>query len=177
MSMADPARRSGHTESDGRSPTPPPSPPLPSSQAPPAARSRRSARLQALAEATRFIGSGLLVFPLGLGVAAICREQFGMRPELANVAAFASLLCINFALGRALVFRSSGSVRHEFGRFLAIAVLMRAVEWLLSIALLKWFGVPYLLSIAGALACSSMIKFLLYRTWVFNRPAAERIPP
>jgi putative flippase GtrA len=100
-----------------------------------------------------------------------------MRPELANVAAFASLLCINFVLGRALVFRSRGPVKHEFTRFIAIALLMRGIESLLSIALLRWFGVPYLLSIAGALACSSMIKFLLYRTWVFNRPAAGRIPP
>jgi|KBSSwiStaDraftv2_1062776.scaffolds.fasta_scaffold00839_23 putative flippase GtrA len=123
-------------------------------------------------EAARFVGSGLLAFPLGLGVAALCREQFGMRPELATAAAFGTLLFLNFALGRRLVFRSAGSVKHEFRRFIAVAIVMRCFESLLSISLLKLFAVPYLASIAMALAISSMIKFFLYRSWVFVRPAA-----
>ncbi len=133
-------------------------------------------RWRALAfEAARFIGSGLLVFPLGLGVAAFCREILGWRRELATAAAFGTLLCVNFAMGRAVVFRSGGTIKHELPRFIAVAVVMRTFESLLSIALLKIAGIPYLASIALVLASSSMLKFFLYRTWVFGRntPAAS----
>ncbi len=135
-------------------------------------------RLRLLAfEAMRFIGSGLVAFPLGLGVAALCRELFGWRKEVATVAAFATLLLVNFMLGRRLVFRSSGNLKHEFARFMGAAVLMRSLESLLSILLLEYAHIPYLASIAVTLAISSMVKFFLYRTWVFSRPApAAAIP-
>jgi len=134
-------------------------------------------RLRRLAlEAARFVGSGLIAFPLGLGVAALCRELFGWRQEVATVVAFATLLFVNYALGRRLVFRSSGKLRSELARFMGAAVIMRCLESVLSIALLKYAGVPYLASIAVTLACSSVLKFFLYRTWVF-RPAAAPATP
>lgn len=121
-------------------------------------------------EGARFVGSGLLAFPLGLGVAAVCRELLGWRPEAATATAFATLLLVNFMLGRKLVFRSSGAVKHELRRFMAVAICMRAFESLLSILLQKEAHVPYLASIVAALVLSSLIKFFLYRSWVFVRP-------
>jgi putative flippase GtrA len=125
-------------------------------------------------EAVRFVSSGALVFPLGLGVAALCRQYLGWGDELATVAAFASLLMINFVLGRAFVFRSAGPFKQELARFMGTAVVMRGFESLFSIALQKLTGLSYLLSITATLCLSSMIKFFLYRTWVFRRatPAA-----
>jgi putative flippase GtrA len=129
-------------------------------------------RLQRLAlEGIRFIGSGVLVFPLGLGVAALCRQIFGWRQEVATVAAFGTLLMVNFVLGRAFVFRSAGPLKQEFGRFMGTALVMRGFESLFSIGLQKFTGLSYLLSIAATLCCSSLIKFFLYRTWVFRRAA------
>lgn len=144
----------------------------------PAQNAPATRRLRLLAlEAMRFIGSGLIAFPLGLGVAWVCREWFGWRQELATVVAFATLLLVNYLLGRRLVFRSSGNMKHEFARFMGAAVLMRGLESVLSIALLKYVHVPYLAAIAVTLAISSMLKFFLYRTWVFARPGGASARP
>jgi putative flippase GtrA len=147
---------------------------MPESTAPQAPPGGRLGRLRRLAlEGMRFIGSGVLVFPLGLGVAALCRQVFGWRQEVATVAAFATLLIVNFALGRAFVFRSAGPLKQEFGRFMGTALVMRGFESLFSIGLQKVTGLSYLVSIAATLCVSSMLKFFLYRTWVFRRSVAN----
>jgi putative flippase GtrA len=144
---------------------------LPDTGAPQAPHGSRLRRLAL--EGMRFIGSGALVFPLGLGVAALCRQVLGWRPEVATVAAFATLLIVNFALGRAFVFRSAGPLKQEFGRFMGTALVMRGFESVFSIGLQKLTGLSLLVSIAATLCVSSMIKFFLYRTWVFRRSAAN----
>jgi putative flippase GtrA len=132
-------------------------------------------RLRRLAlEAVRFVGSGALVFPLGLGVAALCRQVLGWRQEVATVAAFGTLLIVNFVLGRAFVFHSAGPLKQEFGRFLGTALVMRGFESLFSIALQRVTGLSYLVAIAATLCVSSMVKFFLYRSWVFRRAASPK---
>jgi putative flippase GtrA len=129
----------------------------------------RSLRL--LPEMARFVGSGLLAFPVGLGVSALCHEVFGWRVEFATAAAIGALLLINFGLGRVFVFRSTGRIAYQFPRFLSIALVMRGAEYLMVIGLLKLARVPYLGALTASLVMSSLIKFLLYRSWVFPRLA------
>jgi len=116
----------------------------------------------------RFIGSGLLVFPVGLGISALCHEVFGWRAEYAAAAAVGGLLLINFALSRVFVFRSTGRFAYQLPRFLSIALVMRAAEYLMFIGLFRMASVPYLVAIAASLVMSSLIKFFVYRNWVFN---------
>jgi putative flippase GtrA len=116
-------------------------------------------------EILRFIGSGLVAFPVGLGVSALCHEVLGWSKEAATAAAFITLLLLNFALGRLFVFRSTGRITQQLPRFVAVALVMRSCEYLLSLLLQK--RMPYLLAIAAALCVSSLLKFVLYRTWVF----------
>jgi putative flippase GtrA len=130
-------------------------------------RLARSLRL--LPELLRFIGSGLLVFPVGLGVSALCHEVFGWRAEIAAAAAVGSLLLVNFVLGRAYVFRSSGRIAYQLPRFLGIALVMRGAEYLMFLALFETLHAPYLVAIAASLAMSSLIKFFAYRSWAFPR--------
>ena len=134
-------------------------------------------RLRHLAvEILRFIGSGLVAFPVGLGVSAFCHEVLRWSPETATAAAVVTLLLLNFGLGRIFVFRSKGRIAHQLPRFLAVSLIMRGCEYLLSLALLKELHVPYLLALASSLAVSSLIKFVLYRTWVFpvTHPAMSK---
>lgn len=133
-----------------------------------------SERLRHLAvEILRFIGSGLIAFPVGLGVSALCHEVFGWPEEAATGAAIGVLLLLNFALGRAFVFRSQGRIAEQLPRFLTIALVMRGAEYLLSLSLFKVFHVPYLLALATSLAISSLAKFFLYRSWVFPVTARQ----
>ena len=120
-----------------------------------------------LPQAIRFVGSGLVVFPVGLGVSALCHEVFGWRAEISTAVAIFVLLLINFVVGRLFVFRSSGSVRRQFTRFAGIALAMRGAEYLAFLALFRVVGIPYLLSMLSALIMSSSIKFFVYRMWVF----------
>jgi putative flippase GtrA len=122
-------------------------------------------------ELFRFIGSGLLAFPVGLGVSALCHELLGWRQEYAAAAAVAVLLVINFGLSRIYVFRSTGSFSYQLPRFLSIALFMRAAEYLMFMGLFKLVHLPYLVAITAALAMSSLIKFFVYRSWVFQVPA------
>jgi putative flippase GtrA len=123
--------------------------------------------LRLLPELFRFIGTGLLAFPIGLGVSALCHEVFGWREEIAAAAAVGTLLLINFALGRAYVFRSTGRITYQLPRFVAIALLMRGAEYSMFYVLFASLHVPYLVAITASLTMSSLIKFYVYRTWVF----------
>jgi putative flippase GtrA len=132
------------------------------------AETRFARPLRLVLELFRFIGSGLLAFPVGLGISALCHEVLGWRQEYAAAAAVSSLLLINFALSRVYVFRSTGRFTYQLTRFIAIALLMRAAEYLMFIGLFRGTGMPYLLAITASLATSSLIKFFVYRSWVFQ---------
>jgi putative flippase GtrA len=119
-------------------------------------------------EAARFVGSGLIVFPVGLLVSAFCHEVLGWREEYSAFVAVAVLLVVNFVLGRVFVFRSTERASAQFPRFLAIALVMRGVEYLMFLAAFRFAKLNYLLAMVAALVISSAIKFALYRTWVFK---------
>lgn len=123
-------------------------------------------------EGVRFVGSGLLVFPIGLLVSFLCHELLGWREEYAGLAAIAVLLLLNFVLARVVVFRSVESVRMQLPKFLAIALVMRGLEYLLFLAAFRVGKISYLLAMVAALVISSATKFFLYRSWVFGRANA-----
>lgn len=123
-------------------------------------------------EGIRFVGSGLLVFPIGLLVSFLCHELLGWREEYAGFAAIAVLLLLNFVLARVFVFRSVASVGMQLPKFLAIALVMRGMEYLLFLTIFKVTKISYLLAMVAALVISSLTKFFLYRSWVFGRANA-----
>ena len=128
-----------------------------------------SKRVRALIfEAIRFVGSGLLVFPIGLAVSALCHEVLGMREEFAALIALAALIVTNFIVSRKLVFRSSGHMGRQLPRFIAVALVMRGIEYVLFLALFRYVHIPYLVAMVATLVTSSAFKFVLYRTLVFK---------
>jgi len=125
--------------------------------------------LRLVPELLRFIGAGLLTFPLGVGVSALCHEVFGWREQIAGAAGIGTLLLANFAFGRAYVFRSTGRIAYQLPRFLSIALVMRGSEYLMFAGMFAWAHIPYLLAITASLTISSLVKWYVYRTWVFAR--------
>ncbi len=122
-----------------------------------------------LAQATRFLGSGLLLFPLGLGVSAFLNRIVGLVPEVASAIAIVVMLLAGFALTRVYVFRASGAMRRQFPRFLLVSVTMRGAEYVMFLLWLRLAGLGNLPSLTLALATSSLMKFFFYRNWVFGR--------
>jgi putative flippase GtrA len=118
------------------------------------------------------VGSGLMLFPLGLAVSAFCHEVLAWPVQYAGFAAIAVLFFANFLAARAFVFRSTGVAGPEFARFMGIAVVMRAIEYLLFLALLRLGHFAYMFAMVGALVTSSASKFFIYRRWVFTPVAA-----
>lgn len=120
-----------------------------------------------LAEGTRFAVSGLISFPIGVGVSAFAHEMLGWSQQLSGAVAISVLLVFNFAVARAYTFRSSGAIRAQLPKFLLVSISMRGVEYLLFLTFLTVGGIHYLSSLFAALAISFTVKFFLYRSCVF----------
>ena len=120
-----------------------------------------------LAESLRFALSGLVSFPLGVGVSAFSHEVLGWSGQLAGAAAISVLLVFNFTVARTYTFRSSGAIREQLPRFLLVSISMRGVEYLLFLTFLTFGGIHYLYSLFAALTISFAVKFFLYRSCVF----------
>lgn len=118
-------------------------------------------------EGIRFVGAGLIMFPLGLGTSALVHEVLGFSEQIAGAAAIVVLLASGFYLGRGFVFRSKRLVHQQLPRYLITALSLRAAEYAMFLAFLMVGEINYLVSLTLALTISSALKFLLYRFWVF----------
>lgn len=118
-------------------------------------------------EGIRYIGAGLVVFPLGLGVSMLAHEVFGWSEQVAGAIAIVVLLAVGFYLGRSYVFHSTRLIHHQLVRFLFTAATMRGAEYCMFLVFLMVADINYLVSLTAALAISSMLKFFLYRFLVF----------
>ena len=116
----------------------------------------------------RFLGAGLITFPVGIGVSALAHEILGMPEKVAAATALTVLLVLGFLLSRRYVFLSNGRIARQAWRFLLVAAAARGTEYVLFLAVYVFGGVNYLLSLIIALGISFGFKFILYRGWVFT---------
>jgi putative flippase GtrA len=121
-----------------------------------------------LAQGTRFLGLGLISYPLGLLITAAVHEWIGLTAELATAIALGCLVVFNFAVSRRFVFRAQGRAAAQLVKFGTASLLMRGMEYMLFVLMLSYGGVHYLVSLAVAMAISATAKFLVYRNFVFN---------
>jgi putative flippase GtrA len=124
---------------------------------------------QILGEAARFVGYGLISYALGIALSAFFREIIGLREEVSVALTLGILFVTNFWLARRFVFRASGHKGKQFALFVTTSVVMRGVEYMVFLALLRIFDVYYLLALTLAMGISGAVKFLLYRTVVFRK--------
>jgi putative flippase GtrA len=130
-------------------------------------------RLGVAGEAARFLAVGAFSYSFGIGLAAFLREVVGLGADVSVGLSLGTLLITNFWLARLWVFRASGRADRQFARFAAASFGMRGGEYSLFWLLTHSGGVHYLISLTAAMAVSTCLKFLLYRTAVFG----TRVPP
>ena len=126
-----------------------------------------------LAEGARFLGTGLVLFPLGLGVSALLHDIVGLRPEAATAIAIGVMLLTGFVMARNYIFCAPGDIRRQLPRFLLVSCAMRGAEYVLFLLLFQLARFNYLVAMALALGTSSLLKFVFYRSWVFGRPLVD----
>jgi putative flippase GtrA len=126
---------------------------------------RASARV--LGELARFLGVGLVSFGFGIFLSAFLHEIIGLPQQAAVGLSLGVLFATNFWLARRFIFRSAGRAQRQVLSFVVTSATMRAFEYL-SFLLLTSFGGHYLVALSVSMAVSSLLKFFLYRTFVFG---------
>lgn len=107
-----------------------------------------------------------------LGLPILLHEALGIQVEHAVAAALATAFVFNFATMRLLVFRSEGRVGWELLRYLLAALAFRLAEYGVFLVFHRQLGLMYVVSLGLVLAVSTVLKFALYRNFVFRaRPA------
>ncbi len=123
---------------------------------------------QLIKQGVRFFGVGLITFPVGVGVTALCHEIFRLPEKFAAAIALTVLLVLGFILARRVVFISNGNIGRQAWRFLLVAAMARATEYVLFLCLSILAGLHYLVALVGALGLSFVLKFIIYRSWIFT---------
>ena len=83
----------------------------------------------------RFLGAGLITFPVGIGVSVLAHEILGLPEKVAAAVALSVLLILGFVLSRRFVFLSNGRIARQAWRFLLVAAAARCTEYVLFLTI------------------------------------------
>lgn len=116
----------------------------------------------------RYAALGAASFAGNLGLAAVFHELLALPEWLAVALSLSIVFAVNFTAAKLVVYRSRGSWRRELPSFLVLSLSSRALEYAVFLALFALLSVHYLLAAAISQVLSFVLKFFLYRRWVFS---------
>jgi putative flippase GtrA len=119
----------------------------------------------------RFIATGALSVSVGFSTTVLLREGFGLTPQIAGAGGLLASLLLNFLTVRSFVFARTGPAGGEFLRYVLTSLGFRGVEYCAYLLLLDQLGLPYPVAYMAVVSCSVVLKFLVYRSFVFRSPA------
>lgn len=105
-----------------------------------------------------------LIFGLTVG----SHELLEFSEHVAGGIALVSAYCINFLTARYIIFTNSESWSRQLMRFIITSSSFRLCEYLGFVILIGVIGVYYLFALAVTLATSFILKFVIYKSWVFG---------
>jgi putative flippase GtrA len=100
------------------------------------------------------------------GLLWVLHGVLGMWLEPATALAFLAGFVVNFGLNRQWAFASTGRLRHQFAKYLALV----AVNLLITVVLVKALttvGVMYLVAKVLTTAVLSTVNYFISRKWIF----------
>jgi putative flippase GtrA len=119
----------------------------------------------------RFGAIGGVGFVVNFGLTAFLHEIVGLSAELAFAVALVVVFFGNFLSCRYLVFDATADdPKKQLLHYAFASFGFRFAQWSSFVVLHRWLGVPYLLAVAVVLVSWFLIKFSVYRAFVF-RPA------
>jgi len=115
------------------------------------------------------IGSGLSVV-MQLLLLGLFHEWVGFEERWAYLVAVALSFTVNFLYLRYVVYAGAvGRLSVLLGRTLAVSLAFRLVEWVLFVVIYPRVAVNYVVLSFVLMAGLFVLKFVVYRTWVFGK--------
>lgn len=125
----------------------------------------------------RYIAMTGLSAAVTLGLPILLHERLAIAEEAAVALALSAAFVLNFLTLRLFVFGSRGGAVRELLKFGATSAGFRFGEYLGFLMLHRILGVNYVMAISAMLALSIVLKFIVYKLFVFlGKPvvAAQR---
>jgi putative flippase GtrA len=118
----------------------------------------------------RFLALGAASFTLNLCITAGLHEVFGVSPEISFAVGLVAAFLMNFGSMRWWVFRGTQRpvVRQLTGFGLA-SLFFRGLEYAGYIVVYRFAGVPYVAAAVLVLGISTVVKYVVYDSWLFSR--------
>ncbi len=132
----------------------------------------------ALQSLLRFMQVGVGIFALNLGTTAFVHEVLAAPEELAYATALVLVFTVNFFVSRHYVYEAAdGDARGQAVRFLASQGVIRILEYGTFLGLHTGLGFQYLWTVFSIQVGAFLVKFTVFRFFVFRRPRLERVEP
>lgn len=123
----------------------------------------------------KYVLAGTTAAAVNLGLLALFKEAFGMYYLLASTLSFLAAFFVSFFLQKFWTFghTSLEDVRRQLGKYFGIAVGNLGLNALLMFVLVDFVRLWYLFSQVLSSGSIAVMSFLLYRRYVFIRPAKQ----
>jgi len=113
---------------------------------------------------------------------ALCLPLFlhhvvGVEARLAAACGLVAATLLNFCIARFFVFSgggSGGSLRQSLGRYAISVISFRSFEYALFVFLFDIWHLPYAAALGLPLVVSTILKFFIYRSFVFRTDRPEK---
>jgi putative flippase GtrA len=129
-----------------------------------------------IAELVRYALAGVVSAAITLGVPVALHEGLGIDPRIAVAISLVMAFVVNFITNRRFVFKSQGNARGELQRFAIVSAAFRLGEYGLFLLLFA-LGMAYYIAQPVVLGLTVMLKFLVYRGFVYGRGVPPEIAP
>jgi len=116
----------------------------------------------------RYSVLGAVSVAINVVVVSALRELGGQSAAVAGAAGYAAVLVLNFVMARRHVFMSSAAIAPEMLRYGLVQLGMRLAEYLSFLLLVYSAGLSYPLAIVVVAGVFFLVKFGLYRGYVFG---------
>lgn len=110
-----------------------------------------------------------------LGLPVVLHEFALVEEKLSVGLSLLTAFFLNFLLARSYVFRTRTSLAPQLFRFAFANLTFRLSEYLAFLAIYHWLELFYALAVAIVLFLSFIIKFVLYRLFVFKSPESGNL--
>jgi putative flippase GtrA len=121
-----------------------------------------------ISEFTRYAALGAASFVINLGLAATFHEILALAEWLAVALSLSIVFVINFVAAKFVVFKSQGNWKRELPNFLVSSLLSRVFEYVIFLILFGVFSINYLFAIMISQILSFVLKYFVYKRYVFS---------
>jgi putative flippase GtrA len=121
-----------------------------------------------LPQFTRYTLLGVASFVINLGLAAVFHEILSLAEWLAVALSLSIVFVINFVVAKFAVFKSQGDWIKELSKFLFVSLSSRMFEYAMFLILFGILSINYLFAIMVSQILSFILKFVIYRRYVFS---------